>query len=85
MSKVVTGIGVNYSRLQTDRGLISSETNIACSGKVQVKILCGWGHGLPWIQKGFMTFKLKVLCPKYSQSGKRNRSSKPYLTLPNLA
>ena len=45
MSKVVTGTGLNYSRLQTDRGLISSETDMACSGKVQVKILCAWGHG----------------------------------------
>ena len=41
MSKVVTGTGLNYSRLQTDQGLISTETDMACSGKVEVKILCG--------------------------------------------
>ena len=45
MSKVETGTRLNYSRLQTDRGLISSVTDMACSGKVQVKILCAWGHG----------------------------------------
>ena len=43
--EIELGTGVGYSRLQTNRGLIMFGNDMACSGKGQVKILCGWNHG----------------------------------------